>query len=69
MDNHIKRVNAPLLLKIAAYCATNKVSKTQFGIYATNDPALVIRIEAGRDLRSSTRLRIEDFMEVKLNGA
>ena len=65
MTDHIERVNMPLLRNIAAYCATNGISKTQFGLDAVNDGALVGRLERGRDIRVSMMLKIEDFLEAK----
>ncbi len=51
-----------LLQRIERFLAANGVGRTQFGIKSLRDPRLVLDLERGRELRSTTRARVESFM-------
>lgn len=55
----------PILSEILDFLAASGMTKTAFGLGALNDSALVFQIEAGRDLRRSTRARIRKFIAAK----
>jgi hypothetical protein len=54
--------NSDLLAEIEAYLAATGETRTAFGYRAVNDYGLIPRLEAGTDLRASTRTKIKAAM-------
>lgn len=52
----------PLLAKVDAFCAAQSLSKSAFGEKAVGDPRFVFDLEAGREPRRKTIMRVEAFM-------
>lgn len=50
------------LVEIQVYCTAIGISLTEFGKKAIKDPALVTKLNDGRDLRLSTLKKIKLFM-------
>jgi aspartate carbamoyltransferase catalytic subunit len=51
-----------LLREIEQFCLLHDMSETRFGELALNDKPFVSQLKAGRDLRSSTAVRLRQFM-------
>lgn len=51
-----------LLLEIERFCLRHDMSETRFGELALNDKPFVSQLKSGRDLRSSTAVRLREFM-------
>lgn len=51
-----------LLSDIHAFCASNGVSVTRFGLLALNDKPFVSQIAAGRRVWPETEARVRQFM-------
>lgn len=56
-------IESSLLEKIKRYCLSFDISPTKFGLKSLNDPNLIADLEAGRELRRDTRLRVEKYLE------
>lgn len=52
----------PILSDINRALAQSGMSRTAFGLACTGDPNLVPNIEAGRELRRSTREKVADLI-------
>lgn len=55
--------HADLLAEILAFCETNGVAKTIFGLRSVNDASFVTDLEQGRECRRSTVARVRQFMQ------
>lgn len=55
-----------LLSQIEAFCRDHGLSESQFGLLALNDKNLIPQLRNGRDLRTSTARRIQDWMAAQL---
>lgn len=53
---------AAVLVRIRAYMALHRISKTQFGMLAVNSPSLVDRLENGNSPRVTTIHRIDQVL-------
>jgi len=51
-----------LLQEIEQFCLQNDMSETRFGELALNDKPFVSQLKSGRDLRSSTAVKLRRFM-------
>jgi hypothetical protein len=47
---------------ISTFCAANGISKSAFGLQAIGDPSLMRDLERGRELRSGTVRKIQQFI-------
>jgi len=62
-----ERGGAPALPRItlqavAAFCARHGIPESRFGRESVNDPALVLNMRRGRELRSATEARVRAHM-------
>jgi hypothetical protein len=55
----------PILIEIEAYLSATGMSPTTFGQHTINDPALVIDLRRGRELRRATCQRIRAYIDEK----
>ncbi len=51
-----------LIREIEQFCLRNDISETRFGELALNDKPFVSQLKSGRDLRSSTAVKLRKFM-------
>lgn len=51
-----------LINEISTFCAVHDVKESNFGRMAVNDPAFVMTLRKGRDLRLSTVEKVRVFM-------
>lgn len=61
--------NDPILSEIERFMADRGMTATAFGTSSVNDPRLVFDLREGRELRRSTRVRVETFMQGKVEAA
>ena len=47
---------------ISTFCAVRGMSKSAFGLLAVGDPSLVSDLERGRELRSKTVRKVQQFI-------
>lgn len=64
----MKSGNDPILSEIESYLANRGITATAFGSSAVNDPRLVFDLRDGRELRRTTRKKVEDFMRDETSG-
>jgi len=54
-----------ILKRVEAYLRATKMPPTRFGREALRDPNLVFNLRDGRELRTSTRRRLEEFLSAR----
>jgi len=61
MKHHIPHPTE-LLDAVRAHITKTSISKSAFGVLAVGDPGFVAGLEAGRECRSKTVLRVMEYM-------